>query len=397
MKRYNDKTGKQPSLKTAQEYYERGRKNFHAGEFENAAVDFTEAILRNKQFMEAWFCRGNSYFKLGKFDLALESYMGALSLVSANRQLMPGEGAYRKSKIFSRIAAAQLAQDEYQKTISYSGESSRLMEEYTMVKDFAEPWYIEGMAWLKLGRDDRALYCFSSAIAKCTRDDYYINSLLERSRLRQKLWKFEGALADCDTILQQNPDHVEALIERACSRSAEAFQWSDEDLEDLRRAVELCPDNPKAWDLLANCLFGIKRVEEAGDIAAKALELNIENEKRAKRLRSIMDAARIKKALQEENLTNYHMFVNSYPCAKVFSQKKDVDIKEEELDKTILETGRVLLVNPNDVTARVKRVSAWIGKGELEKAVDDIDKLIDFNPDNAEFLEMMKLIDFFKP
>lgn len=398
MKKINDKKENQSVLKTAEDYYARARKNFHANEFKNASADFTEAIIRNKKFMNAWVYRGDCYFELKNFDLAVENYIEAAQLVSANKQLMPGQGSYYRSKIFCRIAASQLEQGEYQHAIHYSSESSRLMEGYTMTKDFAEPWYIEGMAWLGLGREDRALHCFSNAIGKCTYDDFYINSLLERVRIRQKSPKFvEYALDDCNSILKESPNHVEALLERARCRSAEAFQCSDEDLKDIRKAIELSPENSKAWFMLADFLFGLHRVEEAGDVAAKALELNVENEKMSKRLRNIMNEARVKKALQEEHLSNYHTFVSSYSDAKLFPHKKDVVIKEEEFDKTILETSEVLHINPNDVAARTRRISAWIGRGELEKAADDIDKLIDFNTNNEDFLNMMKLIEFFRP
>ena len=72
--------------------------------------------------------------------------------------------------------------------------------------------------------------------------------------------KFKEALEDCNRILRLHPNHPEALVERAISRSAEAFQWSNEDAEDLRKAIAERPDYEKAWTNLANCLFGLDRL-----------------------------------------------------------------------------------------------------------------------------------------
>ena len=180
------KTKKQSSLKTAREYYARAREHFLADKLNDAEADYTNAILRNKTFAEAWIFRGDIYAKTEKHDMAIENFEEASRLVSANNQLRPGEDSKHKAIILSRIAAAKLAQGKHDDAIRFSAQSAKLMESYTMEEDFAEPWYIQGMGWLKRGRDDRALHCFSCATAKYTRDACYINSLLERARILRK-------------------------------------------------------------------------------------------------------------------------------------------------------------------------------------------------------------------
>ena len=389
------KTKKQPSLKTAREYYARAREHFRVGKFNDAEADYTNAILQNKQFTEAWVFRGDVYAKTEKHGLAIENFEEAFRLVSANSQLRPGKGSKHKAIILSRIAAAKLAQGKHDDAIHLSIKSSSLMENYTMGEDFAKPWYIQGMGWLKRGRDDRALYCFSKAARKYTRDACYINSLLERARILRKLARARQALNDCNEILRLNPDHPEALVERANSRSEEAYEWSNEDIEDLRKAVRISPGHPEALFALANCLFGVGRLEEAGEIATKALELNFDNQETAVRLGNIMGEANKTKVIKEKALANYHAFVCSYPGVKISSHRKNAPIKQEEFDKVIAETGRVLLANPGDVATLSKRAAAWIGRGNLEKAREDLDRLVELQPDNPDFLNMQELVKFF--
>ena len=389
LKTSTTKTKKQPSLKTAREYYARAREHFRADKLKDAEADYTNAILRNKKFTEAWVFRGDIYAKTEKHSLAIENFEEAFRLVSADNQLRPGEGSKHKAIILSRIAAAKLAQGEHDDAIRFSAQSAKLMKSYTMGEDFAEPWYIQGMAWLKKGGDDQALYYFTCAAAEHTRDAYYINSLLERARILRKLARARQAINDCNEILRLNPDHPEALVERANSRSEEAYEWSNEDLEDLRKAVRISPGHPEALFALANCLFGIGRTEEAGDIAAKALalELNSDNEKTAVRLRNIMREANKTKLVREKALADYHAFVRSYPGRKISSHRKNAPVKQEEFDKVIAETGKVLLVNPGDVATLSKRAAAWIGRGNLERAREDLDRLAELQPDtNPSYL-----------
>lgn len=396
MKKLNPKTKKQPPLKTTEEYYERSLKNFHTGEFEGAEADCTDAIIKNKKFTKAWTLRGDIYFRTEKFDLALENFLMAYHLISSNTQFLPGEGSYNKAIILCRIAGANLKQGNYNQALINSGKSIDLMEGYTMVKDFWTPWYIRGKAWLGRGNDDEALVCFTRAATKCKQVSGYVDSLFERVKILPKFWKNQAAVDDCDEILRLRPNHVGALVERARNRSAEAFQWSQEDLEDLRRAIEISPDHPEAWAMLADCLFGIHQLERAGEVATKALELNLEDEKKAKRLRTILAEGQKRKEARIRNLTNYHEFVESYPSAKAFPHKKGAPIKEEAFDAVVLEMSEVLFINPSDIAARSKRVSALVGKGQLQKAADDMDKLIDLDPDNGDFLKMMESIEFFR-
>ncbi|MCY4053720.1 MAG: tetratricopeptide repeat protein [Hyphomicrobiales bacterium] len=397
LKTSTTKTKKQPSLKTAREYYARAREHFRADKLKDAEADYTNAILQNKQFTEAWVFRGDVYAKTEKHGLAIENFEEAFRLVSADNQLRPGEGSKHKAIILSRIAAVKLAQGKYDDAIRFSARSAKLMQNYTTGEDLAKPRYIQGMAWLKKGGDDQALYYFTCAAAEHTRDAYYINSLLERARILRKLARARQAINDCNEILRLNPDHPEALVERANSRSEEAYEWSNEDIEDLRKAVRISPGHPEALFALADCLFGIGRLEEAGEIAAKALalELNSDNQETAVRLRNIMGEANKTKVVREKALANYHAFVRSYPGVKISSHRKNAQVKQEEFDKAIAETSRVLLANPGDVATLSKRAAAWIGRGNLEKAREDLDRLVELQPDNPDFLNMQELVEFF--
>ena len=280
----------QPTLKTAWEYYQRASEHFCEEEFDKAEEDCTESILRDETFRQAWFLRGDIYSETGKHGPAIENFMQTLRLLSTER-FFPGDRQCCESVILCRIANVNLAQGNLEEAIRNGGVSAELMENHTFIKDFCEPWYIQGAAWSKKGDIENALRCFGKAMEKDVYDFYHLGSLLGRARILRKLWRVDEALDDCNTVLQHDSCHAEAFVERACCRCAAAFEWSNEDLEDLRTAVKLSPKHPEARAMLADCLFGTGRLEEAGEAAAKALALNSGNEKRAVRLGNIMAAS----------------------------------------------------------------------------------------------------------
>ena len=106
-----------------------------------------------------------------------------------------------------------------------------------------------------------------------------------------------------------------------------------------------------------------------------------------------MKRAQRTKETREKALADYHAFVRSYLFAKISSHKKDAPVKEEEFDKAIAETGRVLLANPNDADTRSRRAAAWVGRGNLQNAREDLDRLIELQPENSDFLGMQELVE----
>ena len=94
-------------------------------------------------------------------------------------------------------------------------------------------------------------------------------------------------------------------------------------------------------------------------------------------------------------MENYHTFVASYPAAKISSHEKNARITGEAFEKAITETSSTLLFNPADIAARLKRAAAWVGKGNHEKTLEDLDYLVDLHPDNKDFCEMMEIVELF--
>jgi len=67
-----------PEGGAAQEYYNRGRYAYDAGNYNKAVNEFQEAVRLNPNFGDAYFYLGKSYEGLGNDRLALDAYLNAV-------------------------------------------------------------------------------------------------------------------------------------------------------------------------------------------------------------------------------------------------------------------------------------------------------------------------------
>ncbi len=69
-----------PSLQTAIEYYEQGKKLSGEGDYDAAIEQFTQAITLNPEYAVAYNNRGWAYYEKGEYDRAIQDYDQAIAL-----------------------------------------------------------------------------------------------------------------------------------------------------------------------------------------------------------------------------------------------------------------------------------------------------------------------------
>ena len=68
------------SVKKAVEHLESGLRNFNLKYYDDAIADLSEAIKKDKNFVEAYFILGDLYAENEKFDRAIENYKIGISI-----------------------------------------------------------------------------------------------------------------------------------------------------------------------------------------------------------------------------------------------------------------------------------------------------------------------------
>lgn len=97
-------------------------------------------------------------------------------------------------------------------------------------------------------------------------------AILDRGMSRRAGYDFAGALSDFDRLVAYCPDYAEGYNQRAfVNYLRQDFAAA---LPDLDRAIALSPNHVAAISGKALTLLGLRRVEEAREVFARALALN---------------------------------------------------------------------------------------------------------------------------
>jgi len=93
----------QPRLQTAGDYNTRGRMFFEREEYEQAILDFTEALILNPRYDIAFNNRGLSYIRIGDFDRAIRDLTQAITYNPNYVEAYHNRGvAYENKKDYDR-------------------------------------------------------------------------------------------------------------------------------------------------------------------------------------------------------------------------------------------------------------------------------------------------------
>ncbi len=91
---------------TFDEFFELGSKAFHAGDYDDAILNFTKAIELDSNYTRAYSNRGNAYYNQNKYEEAIVNYTKAIELDSnATRAYNNRGNAYFKQKNYDKAMA----------------------------------------------------------------------------------------------------------------------------------------------------------------------------------------------------------------------------------------------------------------------------------------------------
>ena len=126
----------------------------------------------------------------------------------------------------------------------------------------------EGELLLGAGRYEEAIEVYTAALA----GQYNADLLYARAMAAEKIGRLDLLEADLRTILEQEPDHAQALnalgytLADATERHAEAYEL-------IKKALELRPSDFYILDSMGWVLYRLGRLDEAVDYLRKALDI----------------------------------------------------------------------------------------------------------------------------
>lgn len=310
------------------------------GRYGEAINAYNKAIEIKPDYYEVWYNRGVALRNLNHKDEAIKSFNKAIE-INPNHY----DSWYNKGIALSDLERHEEAIEAYDKAIEIKPDNN-------------EAWYKKGVALNVLGRNKEA----KEILKKCdiyindngTSTTYYTLEDLERKKNINKAW---DALYNKGVILSILGRHEEAL-------------------EILDKALEIMPNDGKAWYNRGNVLAALGRSVEADEAYNKATEIWKENYYKGNFLAS---SGRYEAALKA-----YDKAIEIKPDDSGVWYKKGLAFSNLGRYKEALEAyNKSIEIEPDYDNAWYFKGVTLDDLGRYEEAIKACNKAIEINPDNV--------------
>jgi len=280
-------------------YYNRGDTFFDLGKFEDAIQNYDKAIELDSNVNSVYYYnRGNAYFSLGKFEEAIQDYNKAIDL-NPNDDL------------------------------SYSN---------------------RGNAYFSLGKFEDAIHDYNKAIDLNPNDD---SAYFNRGTAFTNLSNYEKAINDFNKAIDLNSNNASYYNYRGTLYINQGNY--DKAVKDFSKAIDLNPIFVFGYSNLGNLYNNLNNYEKAIEILNKAIELD-PNFSDAYNIRGIA-------------------YVN-----------------QEKFDEAINDFNRAITLNPNDKEYYYNLGILYSDLNNYEKAIEILNKVIELDPNFSDAYNIIKII-----
>ena len=213
--------------------YFTGEQFFRSADYDKALGEYTLSISSNRDFIESFVSRGNTYLKKQDYRRAIEDFTRAIRLNSARAELYNYRGYARIELVSSgNRGELPLAIEDFSRAIALNanyvdalinrshalfqtGGYDRVIEDCTRVialePQNAAIWNRRGSAWYAKEEDDRAISDFTEAIRL---NPNYAVAFYNRANALLNKREYDKALVDINTSLRINASFAPAYTTR---------------------------------------------------------------------------------------------------------------------------------------------------------------------------------------
>ena len=250
IEQYSEAIDRNPDFVEA--YNNRGLANISLGRHENAFIDFDQAIRLKPDFADAYNNRGNtkSYY-LGQYQDAIADYNEALRLKPDDADAYNNRGVAKNS-----LGRHEDAFTDFDQAIRLN-------------PDYVKAYNNRGLAKNSLGQYQDAITDFDQAI-KLKPD--YVEAYLNRGNIKMSLGQHQDSIADYDEAIRLNPDYAEAYNNRGNAKNS-LGQHIDA-IADHDQAIRLNPNLVEAYLNRGNAKTVLGKRDKAITDYDQAIRLN---------------------------------------------------------------------------------------------------------------------------
>ncbi len=330
-------------------YNNRGVAKVRKGDLQGAIQDFTGALDRNPNFVDAYKNRGLARLIAGDFDGAIADYNQAIRL----------DG--KSPALFNARGTALINKEEYDRAIADYDKAIKLDAK------FAKAYYNRGQALYLKRQFDRAIADFDAFIRLSPNE---AKGYVQRADARIAKADVDGAIADYDAAIRVDSGNGEAYSHRGEARRLQG---------DLQRSLA---DQDKAIELDDTAEAHVNRALAFSDQGK--LNLAIADCDEAILLKPKYDLAYAQRGKfrrlngdLEGAVSDLNKALALNPRSAVaLDFRGDVYLAREEADRAMADFTEALRILPDFVPAYVGRGQAYEKKSAVAKAKADYEKAL---------------------
>ncbi|MBI4677525.1 MAG: tetratricopeptide repeat protein [Elusimicrobia bacterium] len=338
-----------------------------------------------------WTARGTAYLYLEDPDKALESFEKALKLDRQSAEALAGRAQVWRTKGYTLKALADMEEVVLKAPRSALYLLQRAMLHYELkqhdkaIADLTMALRVNGRYYVAFGllgtvfaaKGDlaRAAKSYDKAIEL---EHEYAYAYIGRAAVRLALEDPEGAFADLDTVLHDNPKHFGAMFNRA--EALHASGKRDEGLEAYRAALSCDLPDSGAAALLAERLASNLLWREAIEAYTQAYTLS-------KKPAFLMKRSQAHEVLKDNDLAmkDLESAVEADPSlAKAWAGRGMLAAKMGDEKQALSDLSRAFKLDPKNPEVLLARASVMTRLRQPRESVEDYAAALRVDPTLAE-------------
>lgn len=235
-----------------------GRQHLQLGNYSEALQHFEQALVLNSNCADAWNGRGAALKNLNRFQEALAAYDRAITIDSTSYKAWHNRGV-----VLEQMHCYLEAQECYQEALKIQpgfqpsvGNHQLLQQRFANFKVVSIPSQIQ---------------LSSSTAGTQSSMPTNIEIILMQGVEKYMARDWEGAIANFDQVIEQQPDSLEAWFNRAFVLSLS--KSLEESLYSYDRALQISPNDETVWRRRGEVLAYLGNVAEARSSLERALQI----------------------------------------------------------------------------------------------------------------------------
>lgn len=328
----------------------RGRLHYDKGEYEEAVLQYDEALRLAPDGAWALACRGDAYRLLSRYDDALRDLDRALQLDPDDTDALGSRGSTFRS--LGRYVDAL----------------SDLDRAIALRPDYAWDHGVRGQVYWSLGRYDAAIADLDRA-AELGLDAAWIRGA--RGEVHRLAGRYEEAVRDLDRALELEPDTAWVLLSRGSTHRLAGHR--DLAIADLDRALRLNPDDPWAYAERGDAHRLAGRYDAAIADLDRAIDIDPEH------VWAFHARGRVHRSVgrSEAALQDYDRAIELNPDAAWLRHDRGETRQDAgDHEAAIADFDEAIRLDPEMVTAYVNRGHCHLATGAYDDAISDYDQAL---------------------